>query len=131
MKIMAYPKNDWKACLPACSLACSLPRLLAFHENATSASNISSNFESKYWRFHNMWNLTSDLGTMFWNILTLHPRSQNQNFRQPVPNCICWVTYSNLLLWATMRLLQNLSYSTQMVSLIVQINAICMYPILL
>ena len=32
----------------------------------------SSNLESKYWRFQNMWDLKIDLGIIFWDILPLN-----------------------------------------------------------
>ena len=42
------------------------------HENTVFFFNPFSNLGSKYLRFQNTWSLNVDLGSIFWNILTLH-----------------------------------------------------------
>ncbi len=50
-----------------------------WHENTVFAPNPSSNFRNKYWRFQSMWNLKIDFGTIYWGILTLHPRNSKSS----------------------------------------------------
>ncbi len=47
----------------------------------------SSNLNTKYWRFQNIWNLKIYSGAIFWDILTLIciPTTQNPVFQQLVP----------------------------------------------
>ncbi len=49
--------------------------IIAIQKSKFFTSNPSRNIKSKYWRFQNMWNLKIDLGTIFWDILTLHPKA--------------------------------------------------------
>ena len=55
----------------------------------------------KCWRFHNAQNVEINLGTIFSDILTLHPVTQNVDFRQLVPFDIlsCNLSSSALVLY--------------------------------
>ncbi len=49
------------------------------HENTVFAPKPSSNLKINYWRCQKMWNLKIEFGTIFWNILTLHPHNSKSS----------------------------------------------------
>ena len=81
-------------------------RGLFLHEHTVFAPNPSSNWKIKYWRLQNMWNLKIDFGTIFWDILTLHPSNSKSSFPDNWYLTICWVTYNNKIF----KFCQSLDY---------------------
>ena len=72
------------------------------------APNPSSNIKIKNWRFQSMWNLKIDFGTVFWDILTLHPRNSKSSL--PTTGTFRYVE-SHINIWlCTLKTQNNIVY---------------------
>ena len=83
------------------------------HEHCVVLSNPSSNLESKYWRFQNMWNQSLDLGTIFWDIWLL----KTGIFRYMLSHKVVVAVCNNILMFILPTvLLVNNEHTQQLVS---------------
>ena len=67
-----------------------------FHEHTVFPPNPSSNLQIKYWRLQNIWNLKINFGTIFWDILTVHPCNSKSS---PLTTGTFWYVESHLFFY--------------------------------